>query len=117
MLSLNQEQMRTLRQRARRLYVAELHEHVQAFFAQVAEQEGPEATRNRLDAVLEEAGGYQLVTRSDLCKFVDLCYLLGDGFIRRNGMEWAREMLGQPSPDAMSNVYEIVIRQLELRGR
>ncbi len=117
LLRINQSQFNFFRRSLRARFVVDMEQHVNLFFPDVYRRERPEQIRSRILAAINHAETFGLTGRSDVCKFINLKVMFGDDFFDKPNLAWAKDMLVGNSTDRMSNLYEIVIRQLQLHNR
>jgi hypothetical protein len=57
---------------------------------------------------IERAATYRIVSERDVCKFIDLMLVLGDGFDRE--LAWARDALASSGEDPVAAANELYAR-------
>ena len=117
MLQINQQQLNMFREHARVRFAKKMISHVVEFFPNIYLFEGEKRIEMRIYAAIDQAAMFGLVGKSEVCKFINLTFMFGDNFYNKPNMQWVSDILGSKSNDRMSNLYELVIRQLQAANK
>jgi hypothetical protein len=90
MLTIRQEQFQTL---GRAMFESWMAGHLAEFFAEEMSGLEPAEIRSRIRAAVEQAGRYGFVADSQVCRYVDLTFILGPDFDRDPSLPWVGEIL------------------------
>jgi hypothetical protein len=92
MLHIRQEQLDALERAAREQFLREMAAHVRTHFAEAAGDD-PVALRDRLDGLVSAAATHGLQSKRDVCLYIDVAMVLGDGFEGQPETAWALRYL------------------------
>jgi hypothetical protein len=92
MLQIRLEQIEAFERAAREQFLREMATHVRTHFPDVAGDD-PVELRGRLDGMVAAAATHGLQSKRDVCLYIDLAMVLGDGFERRPETAWALRYL------------------------
>jgi hypothetical protein len=94
----------------------QLTAHLLECFPPHCEALGPARTREAVRYGIERARTYGFEAASDLCQYLDLMFLFGQGFEDSPELAWAGEILKDRSPkspgDRMRRLFEAAVRHL-----
>lgn len=90
MLTIRAQQMRVF---AKAMLESWIVEHLSEFFPdEIAGLDSAEIF-SRVRAAIEQANRHGFVTDSQMCRFVDLTFILGPAFVQDPNLPWAAEIL------------------------
>jgi hypothetical protein len=93
MLTIRQEQVRVL---AQSLFESWMADHLAQFFPEEISALDPAEIRSRIRAAVERARRHGFLADSQVCRFVDLTFILGPAFDQDHGLPWAADILSDP---------------------
>ena len=118
MLTLRQAQMDALDADRARDFEARLVQHLRTVFPSRCEPLGDQGLLDVARDGIERAESHGLSSEREICKYVDLMFVLGPGFDRDPRLPWAAEILGDPGTrDGLSRIERLSRAALDyLRG-
>jgi hypothetical protein len=90
--------------------------HVERMFPAEFARLGKRAVEQRVRAALDRAKGRKLVEDYDLCRFVDLTFLLGEGFEADERFPWAARTLDDDGLTAAEKMDRLCLLAAEHLG-
>jgi len=93
MLTIRQKQMDALAAVTRERFQERLEAHVRKVFPDDCKALGEDGVRELVVEGIERAEGHGLSAERDVCRYVDLLFLLGRDFETREEMAWAKGIL------------------------
>ncbi len=90
--------------------ICRLVAHVERTFAGAYAEMGKSAVRRRVRRAVEKAAGYGIRDAFDLCRYVDLAFLLGEGFDTDDARPWTAETLNDASLSADEKLTRLTER-------
>jgi hypothetical protein len=123
MLIIRNTQFRALSQQPREQFIEEMLGHLYSYFPAAAWLLTPEELRGQVNALIARAAAYQLTSRQQVCRFINLAATYGWQFDSDPDLLWMRDILtdtslSQPSERLDRLVQTCLHRQhIEERNR
>ena len=95
MLTIRQAQFAVLSQLEVRKFEEWMLAHLRQFFPQQSSAMGESRLREAIQYGIERAATYDVTTRRDVCKYIDLMIVFGRDFDTDKRFPWAGEILGK----------------------
>ncbi len=113
MLVIRSEQMAALDRYAAAQFEDRVAAHLRARWPQSCAEMGDAALRERVAIGVERAAGYGLVAELDVCRYVELMFVLSPDFDTDARFPWAGEVLRQPelAPCTRIDRLEVLARR------
>jgi len=96
MLKLNRRQIQAMDTLAFDRFVARMVRHIQVFFPERYLHDDDRAMQAMVRGVVEKARRYGINGKDDVCRFLNLCMLLGADFDENPQHVWVQEILSNP---------------------
>jgi hypothetical protein len=97
MLTIRNTQMKTLGQCQREQFIGDMLDHLYRYFPAVAWLLTPDELRHKVDTLIERAAQYQLTSRQEVCRFLNLAATYGWEFDSDADLLWMRSILNDTS--------------------
>lgn len=117
MLTLRPEQMTALRRVRHDDFLARLRRHVETHFPDAVRGLGREGLRRTLTERLRRGRHHGFETERDLVKWVNLTFVLGEGFDRDPELPWAARILGNLDIGPTLKINRLYLAALERQER
>lgn len=89
-------QMESFEVDARKRFIDFMQDHLSEHFPDHYQALGPEGVRRAIEAGIERAKQYGMVSEHDVCKFIDLQFAFGESFDSDGTYPWATKVLTDP---------------------
>jgi hypothetical protein len=86
--------------------------HLQRFFPLRCTALGERELRESIQSGIDRAAHYEIRTKRDVCKFIDLMFVLGEDFDSVEPSKWATKILLRPG-DSRSKMNTLVLAAKE----
>lgn len=110
MLRIRPQQMDALAAASRQRFEARLLEHCRRCWSSQVAADGDDATRARIARAIERAGELGFDGQAEVAGYLDLTYVWGEDFDRRDDLPWVKEILARTTLSP-----SVRMRQLEMR--
>lgn len=97
MLIIRKEQIKVLRQYMEKQFEDKMYIHLQKFFPTKYESLGETETGKLISKGIKQASEYEIKSERDVCKFIDLMFVLGENFDKDPSINWTSEILSDES--------------------
>ncbi len=114
-MNLRQGQLDALSEPQRREFEEFMVAHLQKWFPDECSALGDEGMRLRIRTGMARAEPYGLVGRRDVCKFIDVSFVLGPKFDQDPALPWAARILAARDLDPSAKADQLVAAALEQR--
>ena len=114
MLKIRPEQMETLAEVQLRRLERDAIAHVQEFWSEQAKAQGEDGVRSMVQRALQRSDVYGIEEESDVLRFINLMYALGDDFDTEQ--PWAAKILadeGAPGTERMDALCDRAVELLD----
>jgi len=97
MLTIRDSQLQILRQQPREQFVDDMLAHLYSYFPAIAWLLTPDELRYQVNTIIERAAVYQLTSRQQVCRFINLAAAYGWEFDGDPNLLWMRSILTDTS--------------------
>lgn len=112
MLVIRNEQMDALAQPARFAFINEMISHMQQHFPELLVGMVTADIYHRIDCSVRQAAGFELISRRDVCRFLNLCGVYGWDFLDAPENQWMlAQYLGNVSITEPSERIQLLVDQ------
>ena len=94
---IRKQQMNSLEVDARKRFIDFMQDHLSQHFPDHVQALDPEGVRRAIEAGIERAKKYGIISERDVCKFIDLQFAFGESFDSDGTYPWATEVLNDPT--------------------
>jgi hypothetical protein len=115
MLTISREQMHIFSKAPLDQFVDWMLVHLRKFFPSCRRADDTDL-RKVIKHGIERAGSYEIRTRRDVCKYIDLMVTFGLDFDRDKRFPWAESILKRPWSSATRMRWLMVAAQNQLKG-
>ncbi len=121
MLIIRKEQLKAFSNTQERRFTTEMVEHLKTNFPAETEEMDSDALHEYVETAFEAAKKYEITSRQDLCRFLNLTMFYGMEFEDNKDKHWMHEYLVDPeisSPGRrLERLYKECVYRLELDAR
>lgn len=96
-MKIRKKQMSSLEVDARKRFIDFMRNHLSQHFPDHVQALNPEGVRRAIEAGIERAKKYGIISERDVCKFIDLQFAFGESFDSDGTYRWATEVLKDPT--------------------